>query len=64
MSGLPTLLLTRVESLLPRTAAAACIHSNPGCTQVCTDGVCHHKYCYLNCQGTDTCGPWIGGTCS
>jgi hypothetical protein len=69
MSCLPTLLLTRVESLLPRTAAAACITPSRYCVSevVYRDGVPgrDHRFCNLSCHGKTTgCGGWMSGNCS
>jgi hypothetical protein len=68
MSGLKTLLSQHVESLLPRTDAAACIRPSQYCSNHCDkiSGTCFwlHRYCHLSCFGrTHTCGSWFVGKC-
>jgi hypothetical protein len=62
MNGIRTMLSERVESLLPRTAAAACV---PYETWSSTKGSCHdgagdiyYRLCHTSCYGKPVCGPW------
>jgi hypothetical protein len=62
MKGIATMVSERVESLLPRTAAAACVpyqvwfsltSCNPG------TGYCEYeRSCHTSCYGKAVCGPW------
>jgi hypothetical protein len=66
MNGLSTWLSDRVESLLPRTAAAACISPSHYCSQyrICfPDGSCTwaHSECRISCHGkTVSCRSYFG----
>jgi hypothetical protein len=67
MSGLTTLLASRIESLLPRADAAACVPASPWCSgrSTCDSGHCHHSHrnCHLSCHGKAVCTGWTGGAC-
>jgi hypothetical protein len=68
MSGVTTWLSERVESLLPNTAAAACIRPSTYCSSHCDkiDGSCLwlRRTCHISCFGrTHTCGSWHDGRC-
>ncbi len=71
MRGLSTLLSTRVESLLPRADAAACVPASPWCSETgvtCSPGGgdCHggkHRECHLSCHGKAVCGSYVHGPC-
>jgi hypothetical protein len=67
MGGIRTMLSERVESLLPRTtAAAACLppsswedfrfYGNPYCSY-------SERTCHISCHGGTTCGPWTFYPC-
>jgi hypothetical protein len=60
MNGIRTLLLERVESLLPRTSAAACVAASPWCSEVVYAGggySCRH--CHVSCDGHKAiCSKW------
>lgn len=69
MSGLTTWLPERVESLLPHTAASACIAPSTYCSSYCDKikGSCLwlYRYCHISCHGKTTgCGSWHDGHCS
>jgi hypothetical protein len=62
MNGIRTMLSERVESLLPRTAAAACV---PYETWESIKGSCHdgagtfsYRSCHTSCYGKPVCGAW------
>jgi hypothetical protein len=67
MSGLTTLLATRVESLLPRADAAACVPPSPWCEQKSHVANRHeiysHRECHFSCHGKSECGIWLSGMC-
>ena len=67
MNGVTTWLSDRVESLLPRTTAAACVRPSHYCSAfyVCfSDGQCElaHSECRVSCYGrTVSCRQYWGG---
>lgn len=67
MRGITTLLAERVESLLPNTAAGACIPSSPWCSSFCDEinGSCLWLWrtCRFSCRGGERCGSWHVGRC-
>ncbi len=67
MSGLTTLLAARVESLLPRADAAACVPPSPWCEQMGVEfdhrEFFSHRECHLSCRGKSVCGGWVSGKC-
>ncbi len=59
MSGIKTLLLERVESLLPRTAAAACVGESTWCSErIYGGGGYSCRHCRLSCFGKGICSGW------
>jgi hypothetical protein len=65
MSGIRTLLLDRVESLLPRTvAAAACFNSSPWCSEIVPAAGGHTcRHCHISCHGKTVCSKWHDCKC-
>ena len=68
MNSIATFLSERVESLLPRTAVAACVPNSPWCSTVAErDGNCYaffHKNCHLSCHGRGICTGLYVASCS
>ena len=67
MTGISTFLADRIESLLPRTAVAACVPSSPWCSTIAVHkGNCwayFHKDCHLSCHGRPVCGVEYPASC-
>lgn len=60
MTGIRTMLSERVESLLPRTSAAACVNYYAWSSwEDCFDGCCSYvRDCHTSCYGKAVCGAW------
>jgi hypothetical protein len=68
MNSLTTWLAGTVESMLPSTAAAACVGGRRFCqTEVLVNGgkvETYHRYCTSSCNGKTTgCSGWTPGGC-
>jgi hypothetical protein len=65
MTGIRTMLSERVESLLPRTTAAACVTYHTWSSETsCHDGCCsYYRNCHTSCYGKAVCGPWEYSPC-